>query len=399
MLKTHAQKVLGVSNIHKRVVVLYNDRWLDLLHGASILGLFKALTRRGYRVKVLLPSAKKINLIEDGFFSVTALDFKRYVPCARLLTLYRRALKLIFEEKNAVLIFDSSMLPLYLLFMLLQKSKGIMLVLSRPVATKGFLGWLRSLHFRLSLILGKVLVNAFTAISPFEAAEFSRLGKIPEHKITVIPSPLGEQFTKFNFPRDENELRLKLGLNALSGKKVLLYQGALHEQRGILAFLELFTKSFKGDDRIIFLLVGDGPARDSIKNFISHHRTNNIVLLDPVPYSKMPEIIAACNVGLVLLPDHPWWRYQCPTKLMEFLALGKPIIANDFPGIRWIAGNSPLVFYIKKLNTSSFKQAVRKVLIEKESIIADSTRIREEMIDRFSSYSVALKLSQLIDSV
>jgi glycosyltransferase involved in cell wall biosynthesis len=387
-----------VSKINERVVVLSVDQWLDGLHGASILRLFKALTKLGYRVKVYVPSDKKI-IMEDGFLSVMTLEVKRYVPLVTLISLYRRALKLIFEEKSSVLIFDPIFFPLFLLNRILRKSKGFMLILSRPLPQKNFLGLVRALHFWLSLMLARAFVNAFTAVTPFEAAEFARIGKIPKHKITVIPSPLGEEFQKFSFPIDENEVRLKLGWNALSGKKVLLYQGVLAEIRGVLKILELFIQSFKENDKTILLVVGDGPARDSVKNFISRNKANNIILSDPVPYSKMPEVVAACDVGLVLLPDNPWWGNQCPTKLIEFLALGKPVIASDLPGIRWIAGNSPLVFYMKKMTVSSYKEALRKLFIKKQGIIADSPRVRQEMIERFSSYSVALKLSKMISSV
>jgi len=387
-----------LCNVKKTVFVLSTDYWLNSLHGSSILSLFRALTKLGYRVKVLLPSIKKKN-IEVELFSVNSLDVRRHIPLVTLLSLYGRALKLVFEEKNPIVIFDPPMLPLFLLAMVFRKSKGIMLILSRPLIERGFFGWLNLLNFRLWLILGKNFVEGFTAISPFEAAEFSRLGKIPENKITVIPSPLGEKFEKFNFFGNRNELRLKLGLRASARKKVLLYQGVLDKRRGILEFLELFHETFKGNYGIVLLLIGDGPAADSIKNFITNSGATNIFLLGPFPYSKMPEAIMACDVGLVLLPDKPLWRYQCPTKLVEFLALGKPVIASDLPGIRWIARKSSQVFYIKEMTSSGFKEALQKLLFRDESITAESMQFRKEIIHKFSSFSVAQMLSQMICSL
>lgn len=379
----------------KRVVVLSTDPWLDRLHGASILSLFEALAKLKYKVKVLLPSTSN-KIIEDETLSVISLKVKRYIPLFTLISLYKQYLRLILEEKPFVLIFDFPMLPLFLLTKLLWKSKGIMLILSRPVGKQGFLKWL---HFRLSLVIGKFLVDAFTAISPFEAIEFSRLGKIPKHKIIVIPSPLGEEFEKFNPSMDTNELRSRLGLSLLLGKKVLLYHGVLDEQRGILQLLELFNESFKGDDKVVLLLVGDGPAKNSLRSFIQHNKINNIILWSSVPYSKMPELITACDMGLVLLPDHPWWRYQCPTKLIEFLALGKPIIASDLPGIKWVAGNSPLVTYLKTWDKHEFDKAIKQSLslINETLYTLDDKELYYRVISRFSSRSIALKLRDLID--
>jgi len=381
----------------KRVVVLSTDPWLDRLHGASILSLFKALTGLKYRVKVLLPSASN-KIIENEFLSVIGLKVKKYAPLFTLISLYKRNLRFVLKEKPSALIFDFPMLPLFLLTRILYKSKGIMLILSRPVGEKGFLGWLHFLHFRLSLMLGRLFVNAITAISPFEASEFSKLGKIPRHKMILVSSPLGEEFEKFNLSEDVNELRIRLGFDMLLGRKVLLYHGVLDEQKGILQLLELFNKSFEKDEEIVFLIVGNGPAKDAVEKFIRQNKANNIVLMPPLPYSKMPELIAACNIGVVFLPDSHWWKYQCPTKLLEFLAVGKPVIASNLPGVKWIGANSPLVTYVDCWSPNSFREGLSKLITNLQQIELQTTDARRDIISRFSSEVIALRMEQLINS-
>lgn len=362
------------------------DSWLDNLHGPSILNIFENLARLGYQVKVLLPSTSN-KLVRSGSFSVVGLKVKR--PTLFSASLWKCSLEFLFENRPSMLLFDYWMLPLFMLAKLLYKSEGIFLILSRPVGQKGFKAWRSFLHFRLSLMLSKSFVNRVTAISPFEAVEFSRMAKISKEKMMILPSPLGEHFKK-NSLIDEDQLRLKLGLDVLLRKKVLLYHGVLHEQRGILEVLEVFANSFKGDNEIALLLVGDGPAKSSVKNFIQKNKIKNIVFKGAVPYSNMPEIIEASDIGLVLLPNHHQWRYQSPTKLIELLAMDKPVIASDLPGIRWTAGNSPSVVYLKTLSVSAFKEAVKKALTKRD------IKVRQEMIDRFSSYSIALRLSQVV---
>ncbi len=382
----------------KKVVVLSTDPWLNRLHGASVLDLFKFLASYGYKVRILLPSHDS-RRIEKNSFSVFTLKSKNYVPLLTFVSLFRRAFGHLTKSQPDVLIFDFPMAPLFLLFRIFVKVKGIMLILSRPVGEGGFRGWFRFLHFRLSLMIWKPFVNAFTAISPFEASEFSRLGKIPREKVVVVPSPLGDGFESFDPSENVNELRSRLGFNALLRKKVLLYNGVLDEKRGVVQLLELFIESFKGNDEVVLLLVGDGPARGSIKALIQQSDVSNITLVDAVPYSEMPELIAACDVGVVLLPNHPWWRFQTPTKLIEFLALGKLVIASNLPGIRWIGSHSTRVTYLRQLNWHSFRGEVNRLMLDSKKTAADAIRIRQEMINRFSSKSVALKLSQMIDSL
>lgn len=378
----------------RRVVVAAVTPWFDAMNGPAELALFKSLTSFGCRVKVIVPSLGSKE-IKNGLFCAIALGVRRNIPVLTLLSLYRDTLRAILRERCSTLIFEFPMLPLYVICKMLLGSTGICLIRSNPVQWKGLKGWHRFVHFRLSLILGRPFVHKFTAISPFEACMFTRLGGIPRQKITVIPSTLGEQFERYQSPMDQDEFRSRLGYSTLVGRKVVLYHGVLNEQRGIMRLLELFTESFEDDDKIVLLVVGDGPSKSKVEAFIRRAGRGNLLLWGRVSYSTMPEIIACCDVGLAWLPDTPWWRYQCPTKLVELLALGKPVIASDLPGIRWVAGDSPLVVYLTKLDVDTFKKALETATANKDGFMY-SEQLRQGIIDRFSGKSIARQLCQFI---
>lgn len=379
-----------------KITIIAVDPWLDRLHGSSILRLFSKIATLGYKVSILIPSSNFSLIKRNNNFLIKSLKIGNYIPIFTLLLFYKFALKELLREKPQLLIFDYPMLPIFLLCKLLWKCKGIMLILSRPV--EEFKRRIRLFHFKLSLIMGRAFIDLFTAISPFEAFEFSKIGRIPINRMIIIPSPLGDEFVKSALSNNINELRVKLGLSSLLGKKILLYYGFLAKQRGILEILNLFYKSFKDDPQMVLLLVGDGPARNLIKEFIGQYKSNNIVFLGPVPYSKMPKLISACDIGIVLLPDNSLWRYQCPTKLVELLAMGKPCIVSDLPGIRWIAGETSLVTYLNRWEEKEFKRAVR-LLMNQPLHDLDIWKTRQSMINRFSTFHIALKFKQLIDQL
>lgn len=377
----------------KKVVVATIAPWFETLSGALFLGLFRDLSTLGCHVTAVLPSSRRTK-ISEGSFSVIGLKVRRYVPVLTLFSLYRLAVETAVREKCSTFIFDFRMLPVFLVCKILLKSKGVCLTTSRPVGVAGFRGWLRFLYFHASLLVGRSIVETFTAVSPFEARTFSRLGRIQWRKMLVVPSPLGQSFVRFAWQVDPDDSRSRLGYNDLLGKNVLLYHGVFHEQRDIMRVLGVFIESFRDNDNMVLLLVGSGPARDSIESLVQRE-ASNVLLWDPVAYSKLPEIIACCNIGVVWLPDHPWWRYQCPTKLIELLAMGKPVVASDLPGVRWIAGESPLVVYLRKLDVSSFTKAVKKAATAKD-VLSCREQVRQDMIDRFSTKSIASQLWQLI---
>jgi glycosyltransferase involved in cell wall biosynthesis len=106
----------------------------------------------------------------------------------------------------------------------------------------------------------------------------------------------------------------------------------------------------------------------------------------------MPKVIEASDIGIVLFPDHPWWYFQCPTKLIELLAMGKPVIASDLPAIRWGAGKSQAIVYMKNLSVSAFKEAVKTALNKK------GIKPQKSVINKSSTSSLALRLSQMLST-
>jgi glycosyltransferase involved in cell wall biosynthesis len=387
------EEVSGMGTRNKQVVVLSAGQWLDSLHGTSVISLFKSLSSH-YKVEIVLNSPTPRTL-KIGSFSILALESKKHVPLLTRLSLFRRIFKHLIKNKPDVLIFDYIHTPLFLLFRPFMNGKSIMLILSKPVRKRNGLS---SIRFRLLLMLGKLFADAFTAISPFEAKEYSKLGGIPIDKITVIPSTIGENFEKIAPQKNPTEVRSKLGLDMLLKKKVALYHGVLREERGILELVQLFSKSFKNNENIVLLIAGDGPAKSTIENYVHSNGVTNIILLGRVSSSKMPETIVASDLGIVLFPDDPRWRYQCSIKMIELLLMGKPVLASDLPGLRWISGNSPLVSYLRQSDSSSFKEELNKLMSNPKRARAGAKETRQKMIERFSSESVALKLGHLIDS-
>jgi glycosyltransferase involved in cell wall biosynthesis len=68
-----------------------------------------------------------------------------------------------------------------------------------------------------------------------------------------------------------------------------------------------------------------------------HHMVNElgidhvVTLRPPVPYDTVPATVANYDVALAITPEIPSdWQYQPTIKIMEYRALGMPIIASDF---------------------------------------------------------------------
>jgi glycosyltransferase involved in cell wall biosynthesis len=353
--------------------------------------LFESLSNLGYSVKVLLLSSEDRAIRRDKLF-IRAFRVKKWLPAITLIRLYLHFLSSALKERElAVMIVDWRIFPVLLPVTILRRPMSVMLNLSRPVGIGGILGRIHFLQFRVSLMLAGHLVDVISAVSPFEAEELSRLGDIPKAKMVVIPSPLDRVFTDYEPTVDKNCIRRKLGIGQLIDKKIVLYHGVLEESRGITTVVATFAKAFQGSDDVVLLLVGNGTAKQSVQAMIRQERLRNCVVMGPVPYLAVPEIISASDLGLVVLPDNPWWRYQCPTKLIELLAMRKRVVASDLPAIRWVGQDSELITYVRKLDAEELKAAITTSLGRDRTACIDT-----RSLDRFKIESLASELDSII---
>ncbi|HET9498155.1 MAG TPA: glycosyltransferase [Candidatus Limnocylindria bacterium] len=96
---------------------------------------------------------------------------------------------------------------------------------------------------------------------------------------------------------------------------------------------------------------GDGPFRPDVETAISRHGVGDRVTLHGrVPQDDLPGLLAAADIGIVPSRPEPYMAYSLSTKLLEYVAMGVPVIATDLrtfrahfdaSAIRYVPGNDP----------------------------------------------------------
>lgn len=107
-----------------------------------------------------------------------------------------------------------------------------------------------------------------------------------------------------------------------------------------------------------------------------------MILHDSVAYSDVPKYIAMCNVGIVPLPNLPYWRHQCSLKLLEYLTIEKVVIVTDIPANREIVGNGKCGIYISSPNPVEIANSIVHVYQNREKLKKWGTSGREIITKR-----------------
>jgi glycosyltransferase involved in cell wall biosynthesis len=96
---------------------------------------------------------------------------------------------------------------------------------------------------------------------------------------------------------------------------------------------------------------GDGPFRPAVEAAIVRTGTaERVTLHGRVPIDDLPALLAGSDIGLVPSLPEPYLQYSLSTKLLEYAAMGVPIIASDLAtfrayfddgAIRYVPGADP----------------------------------------------------------
>lgn len=169
------------------------------------------------------------------------------------------------------------------------------------------------------------LADAIAVISDGFARNLRAKG-VPEAKLAVLPNWVDTEFLKPG-PKD-NPVSRRRGLD---GKFVVMYSGtiSISSSRALERALEA-AALLAGDREIVFVIVGEGLKKDSLRQKAAALGLGNAVFLPFVPYPELPALLAASDVLLVPL-DRDKSDISVPSKLYSFMAAGRPILGLASP--------------------------------------------------------------------
>lgn len=181
---------------------------------------------------------------------------------------------------------------------------------------------------------------------------------IPPERIDVITN--GADLEQFGPAARDNSFRAEQGL---SGKFVLSYIGT-HGMAHGLETIFLAAQALKNEDRIVFLLVGDGAARDALVAEKERLGLANVIMLPQQSKDRVPEILAASDATLVLLKKTELFKTVIPSKIFESMAMARPIILGVDGEAREIIEEGDCGLCIEPENADALSASILKLACE-----------------------------------
>jgi glycosyltransferase involved in cell wall biosynthesis len=113
----------------------------------------------------------------------------------------------------------------------------------------------------------------------------------------------------------------------------LMFHGSLSPNRGLFETIRAVRLlKDRGMMDIGLVLIGEGLAVHALEDLARDLDVMGMIDFHSfIPHENLPAVLARADIGLDLLPNHPWWRNQSALKVQEYLAMGKPVLATDLP--------------------------------------------------------------------
>ena len=149
---------------------------------------------------------------------------------------------------------------------------------------------------------------------------------VPDERIVVMPN--GTDPRMFHPHIDGEPIRQQYGLE---GKIVIGFCGILRPWHGLELLLQAFAEVLPGRPDLHLLIVGDGPSRADLECLLRDRGlTRQVTITGRQPHARVRAFVAAMDIAVS--PRATF--YASPMKILEYMGMGKAIVAPDMENIR-----------------------------------------------------------------
>jgi glycosyltransferase involved in cell wall biosynthesis len=199
----------------------------------------------------------------------------------------------------------------------------------------------------------------------------------PTQKMNVIMNSPDERIFRLCAARSGN-----MGIEPQSKPFVIIYHGSLVERNGLDLAVDALARIRPSIPRAELRIYGtSSPFLDRVMEKVKSRGLQNAVrYLGPKSTEELVPAIEECDLGIIPNRRSVFTELNTPTRIFEYLALGKPVIAPRAPGICDYFDDRSLVFF-ELGNAKDLAQKIQYVFchpLEVAEIVERGQRIYQQ---------------------
>jgi glycosyltransferase involved in cell wall biosynthesis len=200
-------------------------------------------------------------------------------------------------------------------------------------------------------------------VADVERRNLLRAG-VPDEKIVVNPNGVDTE----KFRPGVGGLAVRQSLGVTEDEILCGFVGTFGPWHGVLTLAQAVA-SLPADSNVRFLLVGAGKLRDEVQRLVGvAGKEQQVIFAGHVEHARVPALLDACDILLsphVPLEDGSEF-FGSPTKLFEYMAMGKGIIASRLGQIAEVLVDEETALLTEPGNVSQLADAITRLSRSRE---------------------------------
>jgi glycosyltransferase involved in cell wall biosynthesis len=259
--------------------------------------------------------------------------------------------------------------------------------------------WSRLFFEKLAIKIEKFALQNADVIGVVSEVTQSQIKDFCDDESKIVINPNGVDPEKFSPEIDGSQIRKDLKLDDYF---VVGFIGTFTRWHGVETLFDAAVKVIEQNDKVKFLFIGDGNLKSALE--LKTHQLGldeKIIFTGIIPHDRAPEYLAACDV---LVSPHLGFEdgtkfFGSPTKLFEYMAMGKPIIASDLEQIGKIIQNEINGLKFSPGNVDELVQRIFQILNDPDLKARLGRKAREDVVQNYTwkqnAYRVLSKVFEI----
>jgi len=168
-------------------------------------------------------------------------------------------------------------------------------------------------------------------------------------------------------------------------RKIILFAGNIGEGQGLDRVVPEAALTLENEYE--FWIVGDGGKRSKLEERLEEKGVQNVHIMDPVPRSQLIELYRQADTLFLHLNDYSAFHKVLPSKIFEYAATGKPMLAG-------VGGFSREFIRENVTNSALFDPCDSVGLTRALKSLVLSTTPRQTFIDKFNRNSIVSLMAE-----
>lgn len=172
---------------------------------------------------------------------------------------------------------------------------------------------------------------------------------------------------------------------------IFTYIWTLNLERSLDIFLKAFLENIKENIHIKLYFIWIGSGENILKEISWKYLNKNIFFLWAIAHKKIPDYINSSDIMVSYVPKIDYFEYQPPTKLIEYLACNKPVLATNT-----IAQCEILKWFEELINKDDLESTKEKIneIVHNVSFLSDKNY--KKNLKQYSWETLIKKIKSLI---